>query len=43
MEPIYEVYNPYTNESEFEGSYNECQYFISNYGGGWSALNIRPV
>jgi hypothetical protein len=39
----YEVYNIHTNESEFEGSWEECQDFIASEGGGWAALDVRPL
>lgn len=36
------VYNTYTSEELFEGTYEECQEYIGNYGGGYTALSIKP-
>jgi len=39
----YTVYNFFTNEEEFTGTHDECQDYIGNYGGGWTALEIKPA
>lgn len=40
---IQTVYNEYTLEVEFTGTLEQCQEYIANYGGGWSALAIRDA
>lgn len=37
------VYNKYTNEEEFTGTFDECQTYLGNYGGGWAAMDIKPA
>ena len=38
---LYTVYHAYTGDGEFTGTADECQDYIANYGGGWTALSTR--